>query len=81
MLPLVRKAAEGVVFALSCKLACPGVVGAPPLEIFDDRQPDGTDGFTLLAVLQSKQLASVSASVHFNSIISLTGLTSRARAP
>ena len=45
----------------SCRMRCPhpapgkvcaDVVGAPPLEILDDRQSYGADGFTLLTVLQ-----------------------------
>src|SRR5260221_2341757 len=52
MLPMVREAAERVVLALPREDVRADIVGAPSLEIFDDRQPNGTDGFTLLTVLQ-----------------------------
>jgi hypothetical protein len=38
VLPMVREAAERVVLALPRKDVCPDIVGAPSLEIFDDRQ-------------------------------------------
>src|SRR5258705_7508884 len=52
MLPMVREATERVVLTQPQEDVCADIVGAPSLEIFDDRQPDGTDGFTLLAVIQ-----------------------------
>src|SRR5216683_2504852 len=52
MLPMVREATERVVLTQPREDVCADIVGAPSLEIFDDRQPDGTDGFTLLAVIQ-----------------------------
>src|SRR5467141_1693433 len=52
MLPMVREAAKRVVLTLPREDVCANIVGAPSLEIFDDRQPDRTDGFTLLTVLQ-----------------------------
>src|SRR6266481_2176450 len=52
MFPMVGEAAERVVLALSRKDVCADIVGAPSFEILDDRQPDGTDGFTFLTVLQ-----------------------------
>src|SRR6266481_1060913 len=52
MLPMVREATERVVLTQPREDVCADIVGAPSLEIFDDRQPDGTDGFTLLAVFQ-----------------------------
>src|ERR1700730_8238347 len=52
MLPMVRKAAERVVLTLPREDVCADIVGAPSLEIFDDRQANGTDGFSLLTVLQ-----------------------------
>ena len=51
MFPMAREAAEGVVFTLPREDVCADIVGAPSLELFDDRQPNGTDGFTFLAVL------------------------------
>jgi len=68
---MARETAERVVVTLPWEDECPDIEGAPSLEIFDDRQPNGTNGFTLLAVFQPKQLTSVSASVHFKPIISL----------
>src|SRR5229473_5371822 len=52
MLPMVREAAEGVVLTLPWEDVCADIVGAPSFKILDHRQPNGTDGFTLLAVLQ-----------------------------
>src|SRR5437016_4376329 len=52
MLPMVRKTAERVVFALARKDVGSDTFGALSLEIFDDWKPYGTDGFTLLTVLQ-----------------------------
>jgi hypothetical protein len=49
---MVRKAAERVVFPLPWEDVRADIVGPPPLEIFDDWQPNGTDGITLLAFLQ-----------------------------
>ena len=54
MLPMVREAAKRVVLTLPREDVCADIVGAPSLEIFDDRQPDRTDGFTLLTVLQAQ---------------------------
>jgi hypothetical protein len=51
---MVREAAERVVLAFPPEDVCADIVCAPSLEIFDDRQPNGTNGFTLLAVLQSQ---------------------------
>src|SRR6266566_9945894 len=51
MLPMVREAAECVVLALS-REDVRAHISAPSLEIFDDRQPNGTNGFTLLTVFQ-----------------------------
>src|SRR5258708_4578542 len=51
MLPMVREAAERVVLTLPREDVCADIVGASSLEILDDRQPNGPDGFTLLAVL------------------------------
>ena len=48
---MVRKAAERSVLTLPREHVCADIVGAPSLEILDDRQPDGTDGFTLLTVV------------------------------
>jgi hypothetical protein len=47
MLPVVREAAERVVLTLAREDVRADTVGAPSLEIFDNRQPNGTDGFTL----------------------------------
>src|SRR5216684_8512816 len=52
MLPMVREAAEGVVLTLPWEDVCADIVGAPSFKVLDDRQPNGTDGFTLLTVLQ-----------------------------
>src|SRR5258708_14762025 len=52
MLPMVREAAERVVLALPREDVRADIVGAPSLEILDDRQPNGTDGFPFLTVLQ-----------------------------
>src|SRR5882672_12014228 len=52
MFPMIRETAERVVIALPRENVSADIVGAPSFEIFDDRQPNGTDGFTLLAVLQ-----------------------------
>src|SRR5882724_1094889 len=52
MLPMVREAAEHVVLALAREDVSADIVGALSLEIFDNRQPNGTDGFTLLTVFQ-----------------------------
>src|SRR5712664_3668302 len=52
MLPMVREAAKRVVLTLPRENVCANIVSTPSLEIFDDRQPNGTDGFTLLTVLQ-----------------------------
>ena len=49
---MVPEAAKRVVIALPWENVSADIVGAPSFEIFDDRQPNGTDGFTLLAVLQ-----------------------------
>src|SRR3981081_1902356 len=51
MFPMVRDA-ERVAVALPRGNACADMRGAPSFEIFDDSQPNGTDGFTLLTVLQ-----------------------------
>jgi hypothetical protein len=51
VLPMVRETAERVVLALTREDVCADIVGTPSLEIFDDRQPDGTDGFPFLTVL------------------------------
>src|SRR5882757_2417736 len=51
---MVREAAERVVLALPREDVCAETVGAPSLQIFDDRQPNRTDGVTLLAVFQSQ---------------------------
>src|SRR5258708_12318434 len=52
MLPMVRDAAEGVVLALRREDVRADIVGAPSLEILDDRQHNGTDGFPFLTVFQ-----------------------------
>src|SRR5258707_1132203 len=52
MLPMVRKAAKRVVLTLPREDVRTDIVGAPSFEILDDRQPNGTDGFTLLTVFQ-----------------------------
>src|SRR6266581_3327698 len=52
MLPMIREATKRVVLTLPRENVCADVVGTPLLEIFDDRQPNGTDGFTLLTVFQ-----------------------------
>src|SRR5229473_148796 len=52
MFPMPREAAERVVFTLPREDVCAYMVGALSLEIFDDRQANRTDGFTLLTVLQ-----------------------------
>src|SRR2546422_11657389 len=49
---MARETAERVVLTLPREDECPDIEGAPSLEIFDNRQPNGTNGFTLLAVLQ-----------------------------
>src|SRR5260221_9582921 len=49
---MVREAAERVVLTLPREDVCADIVGAPSLEIFDDRQPNRTDGFPFLTVLQ-----------------------------
>jgi hypothetical protein len=48
MLAMVREAAERVVLPLLRKDVCADIVCAPSLEIFDDRQANGTDGLRLL---------------------------------
>jgi hypothetical protein len=50
MLPMAREAAKRVVLTLPRENVRPDVVSAPSFQIFDDRQPNGTDGFTLLTV-------------------------------
>src|SRR5229473_8090860 len=52
MLPMVREAAKRVVLTLPWEDVCADIVGAPSLEIFDNRQADGTDGFSLFTVFQ-----------------------------
>jgi hypothetical protein len=52
MFPMVREAAKRVVLALPRENVCADIVSAPSFEILDDRQPNGTDGFALLTVLQ-----------------------------
>src|SRR6266478_5114659 len=52
VLPLVREAAKRVVLTLPWEDVCADIVGAPSLEIFDNRQADGTDGFSLFTVFQ-----------------------------
>src|SRR6266851_4735807 len=54
LLPMVGEAAERVVLALPREDVCAETVGAPSLQIFDGRQPNRTDGVTLLAVFQSQ---------------------------
>src|SRR6266851_2278296 len=54
LLPMVGEAAERVVLTLPREDVCADIVGAPSLEIFDDRQANGTNGFSLLAVFQSQ---------------------------
>src|SRR5882672_1058521 len=54
VLPMAREAAERVILTLTRENVCANIISAPSLEIFDDRQPNGTDGFTLLTVLQSQ---------------------------
>src|SRR5882672_6021760 len=49
---MVRKAAERIVLALPGEDVCPDIVGASSLKIFDNGQPNGTDGFTFFTVLQ-----------------------------
>src|SRR4030081_2034923 len=49
---MVREAAKRVVIALPRENVSADIVGEPSFEIFDGRQPNGTDGFTLLTVLQ-----------------------------
>ena len=49
---MARAAGERVVLTLSRENVCADIFSAPSLEIFDDRQPNPTDGFTLLAFLQ-----------------------------
>src|SRR6266851_3972856 len=49
---MVREAAERVVLTLPREDVCSETIGAPSLEIFDNRQADWANGFTLLAVLQ-----------------------------
>jgi hypothetical protein len=45
---MVREAAERGVLALPREDVCADIVCAPSLEIFDDSQPNGTDGLRLL---------------------------------
>src|SRR6266478_7818587 len=52
MFPMVREAAKRVVLTLPREDVRADIVGAPSFEILDDRQPNGTDGFTLLTVFQ-----------------------------
>src|SRR5438874_2438659 len=54
MFPMAREAAESVVLTLPGEDVCSNIDGAPSLQIFDNGQADGTDGFTLLTVLQSQ---------------------------
>src|SRR5712691_4122597 len=49
---MVRETAKRVVLTLPREDVCADIAGATSLEIFDDRQPNGTDGFTLLTVLE-----------------------------
>ena len=49
---MAREAAERVVVALPWENVCADIVGTPSLEILDDRQSDGTNGFALLTILQ-----------------------------
>ena len=51
---MAREAAESVVLTLPGEDVCSNIDGAPSLQIFDNGQADGTDGFTLLTVLQSQ---------------------------
>src|SRR5712672_3896974 len=52
MLPMVREAAERIVLALPREDVRADIIDATSLEIFDDRQSDGTNGFALLTVLE-----------------------------
>src|SRR6266852_5404791 len=52
MLPMVREAAERIVLTLPREDICAHIVNTPSLKVFDDRQPNGTNGFTFLTVLQ-----------------------------
>src|SRR5712664_668059 len=52
MFPMIRETAERVVIALPRENVSADIVGAPSFKILDHRQPNGTDGFTLLTVLQ-----------------------------
>src|SRR5258705_13953770 len=52
MLPMVPKAAERVVLTLSREDVCADIVGAPSLEILDDRQANGANRLPFLTVLQ-----------------------------
>jgi hypothetical protein len=67
---MVREAAERVVLALPRQDVCAETIGAPSLQIFDDRQPNSMDSPSLLSS-NRKQLDSVSASANFKPIISL----------
>ncbi len=51
---MAREGAESVVLTLPGEDVCSSIDGAPSLQIFDNGQADGTDGFTLLTVLQSQ---------------------------
>jgi hypothetical protein len=48
---MAREAAERVVLTLTRENVCANIVSTPSLEIFDDRQPNGTNGFTFLTVV------------------------------
>ena len=49
-----RKLQNALPPTLTREDVCANIVSTPSLEIFDDRHPNGTDGFTLLTVLQSQ---------------------------
>src|SRR6266851_1614397 len=51
---MVGQATERIILALARKDICTNFVGSPSLEIFDDRQANGANGFSLLTVLQSQ---------------------------
>src|SRR3982074_2074745 len=52
VLPMARDAAESVVLSLPREDVRADIAHATSIETFDDRQPNGTNGFTLLTVLQ-----------------------------
>src|SRR6266851_8554156 len=51
---MVGEATERIILALAGKDICTNSVRAPPLEILDDRQANGTNGFPFLTVRQSQ---------------------------